>query len=264
MVIWSSIWLTLKIMSGIPPTPLAWHQIDQLGPSGKHYLSLSGWQTNIVPIVCKSRYVAQWPPTKLTSTHTSCQDTLIIPSCIQSVPSHEYAMAKNESYSHCRCPTASKYNLSITHGPVWKIIESPQRQAEWWANPSWWVEIIILLFFFLVKFNSVSELYHDCWQQPPENVNMTQSKCVWILSRRFFLNLPPCHFTANKVFTWGAPWFFFLSPPLSLLSLKASLSFFGMVKNAVETGRSFISFVPVGGVGHRLTNGPVKMLQLSE
>lgn len=48
------------------------------------------------------------------------------------------------------------------------------------------------------------------------------------------------------------------------LSLKASLSFSGMVKNAEESGRSFISFVPVGGVGHRLTNGPVKMLQLSE
>lgn len=48
------------------------------------------------------------------------------------------------------------------------------------------------------------------------------------------------------------------------LSWKASLSLLTMVKNAAETGKSFISVVPVGGVDYRLTNGPVEMLQMSE
>lgn len=83
---------------------------------------------------------------------------------------------------------------------------------------------------------------------------MTKSKCVCCKQVFFFKFATP-----NKLLTQNFPWFFFF-----LLSLKASLSFSGMVKNAVESGSSFISFVPVGGVGHRLTNGPVKMLQLSE
>lgn len=40
--------------------------------------------------------------------------------------------------------------------------------------------------------------------------------------------------------------------------------FLRTVKNAVESGRSFVCVVPVGGVGYRLTNGPVEMLQMSE
>lgn len=48
------------------------------------------------------------------------------------------------------------------------------------------------------------------------------------------------------------------------LNLESNLSFVRMVKNAAENGRSFISVVPVGGVGYRLTNGPVEMVQMSE
>lgn len=89
---------------------------------------------------------------------------------------------------------------------------------------------------------------------PPEEVHDKIQMCVcW--KQVFLFKISN---TIQAFYTEFSLIFFFLP------SLKASLSFSGMVKNAVESGRSFISFVPVGGVGHRLTNGPVKMLQLSE
>lgn len=160
-------------------------------------------------------------------------------------------MAKNESYSHCRCPTASKYNLSITHWPPRKIMERPQWQQS--GRPA----------------------LHNDWKLWRSNKDSTYC--------------PGYIIAAHNATAWGGTWKkmeacvlqagvsllnfkhhasflhrIFLDFFSLLLSLKASLSFSRMVKNAVESGRSFISFVPVGGVGHRLTNGPVKMLQLSE
>lgn len=84
-------------------------------------LPFSFWTADKHPpscLYCKSHYVPQCPPTNLPSTNTSYCDTLIIPSCMQPIPSHEYVMPKNESYSHSRRPAANKYNLSITHWPV--------------------------------------------------------------------------------------------------------------------------------------------------
>lgn len=78
-------------------------------------------------LYCKSHYAPQRPPTNLPSTNTSYCDTLIITSCIQPIPSHEYVMPQNESYSHSRRPAVNKYNLSITHCPVknyWKPTEA--------------------------------------------------------------------------------------------------------------------------------------------
>lgn len=69
-------------------------------------------------LFCKSHYAPQRPPTNLPSTNTSYCDTLIITSCIQPIPGHEYVMPQNESYSYSRRPAVNKYNLSIMHCPV--------------------------------------------------------------------------------------------------------------------------------------------------
>lgn len=105
-------------------------------------LSVFGQQTYTHPpscLYCKSHYVPQHPPTNLPSTNTSYCDTLIITSCIQPIPSHEYVMPQNESYSHSRRPAVNKYNLSITRCPVknyWKAHIGRQEaghspQEEW-------------------------------------------------------------------------------------------------------------------------------------
>lgn len=87
----------------------------------KEALPLSLWTADKHPpscLYCKSHYAPQRPPTNLPSTNTSYCDTLIITSCIQPIPNHEYVMPQNESYSHCRHPAVNKYDLSITHCPV--------------------------------------------------------------------------------------------------------------------------------------------------
>lgn len=81
---------------------------------------------------CKSHYAPERPPPNLPSTNTSYCDTLIITSCIQPIPSHEYVMPRNESNSHSRRPAVNKYNLSITNCPVkncWKATEGDRRQG---------------------------------------------------------------------------------------------------------------------------------------
>lgn len=100
----------------------------------KHCLSVFGTVEKHPPrcLYWKSRYTPQCPPTNLPSTNTSYCDTLIIPSCIQPIPNHEYVMSKNESYSHRRRPAANKYNLSITNWPV-KNYGKPTEANGGWA-----------------------------------------------------------------------------------------------------------------------------------
>lgn len=107
---------------------------SKLYPAGQHFAGrpvrvwsekeaqpFSFWTADKHPpscLYCKSHYAPQRPPTNLPSTNTSYCDTLIITSCIQPIPSHEYVMPQNESYSHSRRPAVNKYNLSITDCPV--------------------------------------------------------------------------------------------------------------------------------------------------
>lgn len=91
-------------------------------------------------LYCKSHYAPERPPTNLPSTNTSHCDTLIITSCIRPIPSHEYVMPRNESYSHSRRPTVNKYNLSITRCPVknyWKPTEADRRQRAYSQQEKW-------------------------------------------------------------------------------------------------------------------------------
>lgn len=96
-------------------------------------LLFSFWTADKHPpscLYCKSHYAPQRPPTNLPSTKTAYCDTLIITSCIQPIPGHEYVMPQNESYSHSRRPAVNKYNLSITHCPMtnyWKPTEASRR-----------------------------------------------------------------------------------------------------------------------------------------
>lgn len=92
---------------------------DLLRLRGKHCLSVFGQQTNILPVVCTVSHIMFHNALRQTCRLlTPPTVTLIIPSCMQPIPSHEYVMPKNESYSHSRRPAANKYNLSITHWPV--------------------------------------------------------------------------------------------------------------------------------------------------
>lgn len=129
-------------------------------------------------LYCKSHYAPQRPPTNLPSTNTSYCDTLIITSCIQPIPSHEYVMPQNESYSHSRRPAVNKYSLSITHCPekkYWKPTEAGRR-----AGPSQQEEWKLLYFIFKkVKFKS-----HHTVPIIPSMPNKTRAPENWQTHRQ--------------------------------------------------------------------------------